>query len=108
MRRIGTGRLLLLLLLSRRKAPAVKNSVMDDGREISVERYTQEDWENLKGVGVRWNGNANLLRFINEKNTSGQANVKFNGKGEFYTTPACAAGKPRRTDQRRLQHEQGE
>jgi hypothetical protein len=59
--------------------------VLADGRTVSTHEFTDAEWELLSPVGVRWDGAANLSRFINEASGDAEANVSFS-KGRWRTT----------------------
>ena len=59
--------------------------VLADGRTVSTHEFTDAEWELLSPVGVRWDGAANLSRFINEASGDAVANVSFS-KGRWRTT----------------------
>jgi hypothetical protein len=51
--------------------------VLQNGSSVDVHDFTDADWAALPSVGVRWDGVANLSRFINRASEKGKANVVF-------------------------------
>ena len=64
--------------------------VLQDGTTVNVHCFTAADWAALPAVGVRWEGAANLSRFINQTAEKGTANVTFS-RGWWRTTVAVDA-----------------
>lgn len=58
--------------------------VLQDGRRVSPHAFTDADWEALPSDGVRWEGAANLSRFINVTYEIGKANVVY--RNGWWTT----------------------
>jgi len=59
--------------------------VLANGRVVSTHEYRDDDWVSLSSVGVRWDGAANLSRFINQASGDAEPNVSFH-KGRWRTT----------------------
>jgi len=64
--------------------------VLEDGSKISVHEFGEHDWAALPSRGVRWEGTANLSRFINEASGTASPNLVYHD-GWWRTTRTIQA-----------------